>query len=184
MIYFETPGKDNTSQVLQIAAERAKALGIKKIIVSSTTGATATAAADALKGFELIIVTHETGLKEAGVQSFPAETRNALEAKGVKVITVTHAFGGLSMAMRKKFNTYVLGDIIANTLRIFGQGMKVVVEIVLMAADSGVVRIDEQVISLGGTGSGIDTAIVCKPVNAQRFFDLKVQEILCKPHFT
>ena len=96
---------------------------------------------------------------------------------------MTHAFGGLSTAMRKKFNTHVIGDIIANTLRIFGHGLKVAVEMVLMCADCGVVRTDEQVISVAGFNNGLDTAIVCKPVNAQRFFDLKVQEILCKPHF-
>ena len=39
--------------------------------------------------------------------------------------------------MRKKFNMHLLGDVIANTLRIFGQGMKVVPEIAMMAADAG-----------------------------------------------
>ena len=70
----------------------------------------------------------------------------ALEARGIAVHTVTHAFGGLSRAMRSKFNTHVIGDIVANTLRIFGQGMKVAVEITLMAADCGAVRTDETVV--------------------------------------
>ncbi len=85
--------------------------------------------------------------------------------------------------MRKKFNMYLLGDIIVNTLRIFGQGMKVVCEIALMAADAGLVRTDEDVVVVAGSGRGADTAVVLRPVNSMDFFDLKVKEILCKPHF-
>jgi len=28
-----------------------------------------------------------------------------------------------------------------------------------------------------------DTAIVCKPINSLDFWDLKIADILCKPHF-
>jgi hypothetical protein len=78
---------------------------------------------------------------------------------------------------------YVLGEIIADTLRIFGQGMKVVCEISMMAADSGLVRTDEDVIAIAGSSRGADTAVVLNPVNTHNFFDLKIREILCKPHF-
>jgi len=98
------------------------------------------------------------------------------------VLTTAHTFTGIGGAMRKKFNMYLLGDIIANTLRTFGQGMKVVCEIALMAADAGLVRTDEDIIAIAGTGRGADTAVVLRPVNAMDFFDLKVKEILCKPH--
>jgi hypothetical protein len=78
---------------------------------------------------------------------------------------------------------YVLGETIADTLRIFGQGMKVVCEISMMAADSGLVRSDEDVVAIAGSSRGADTAVVLKPVNTHNFFDLKIREILCKPHF-
>ena len=42
---------------------------------------------------------------------------------------------------------------------------------------------DEDVIAIGGTGRGADTAVVLSPVNSQDFLDLKIKEILCKPHF-
>jgi hypothetical protein len=64
-----------------------------------------------------------------------------------------------------------------------GQGMKVVIEISVMAADAGLVRTDEDIIAIGGSGRGADTAAVLKPVNSNDFFDLKVKEILCKPRF-
>jgi len=51
----------------------------------------------------------------------------------------------------------------------------------LMAADAGLVRTDEDIISIGGTAQGADTALVIKPVNSFHFFDLKVREVICKP---
>ena len=56
--------------------------------------------------------------------------------------------------MRKKFKMYLFEEVVANTLRIFGQGMKVACEITLMAADAGLVRTDEDVIAIGGTSHG------------------------------
>jgi hypothetical protein len=85
--------------------------------------------------------------------------------------------------MQKQFNTYEIGVTIANTLRLMGQGMKVVIEISVMAADAGLVRTDEDIIAIGGSGRGADTAVVLRPVNSNDFFDLKVKEILCKPRF-
>ncbi len=87
----------------------------------------------------------------------------------------------MGRAVRKKLGTYELEEIIAYTLRIFGEGMKVVCEIALMAADAGLVRTDEPVIAIAGTGRGADTAVVLRPANAQTFFDMRIMEILCKP---
>jgi hypothetical protein len=67
------------------------------------------------------------------------------------------------------------------TLRMFGQGMKVACEIAAMAADAGLVRTDEEIIAIGGTGRGADTAVVLQPSYVHRLFNLKVKEIICKP---
>jgi hypothetical protein len=181
-VYFEHPGIETTEAVLQIAKHRAEELGIKKVIVASTTGDTAVRAMDILKGLTVIVVTHVTGMREPNVQEFTEKNRQIVESKGGVMVTAAHAFSGLSAAMRQKFNTYVIGDIVANTLRIFGQGVKVACEITLMAADSGLVRTDEDVISIAGTGHGANTALLLTPVISRNFFDLKVKEILCKPH--
>ena len=50
-----------------------------------------------------------------------------------------------------------------------------------MAADAGLVRTDEDIISVGGTSQGADTALVIRPANSFNFFDLKVRELICKP---
>jgi hypothetical protein len=190
-VYFENPGVGNTEEVLRIARQRAEELGIKTILVGSTTGATAVKAIEALKGFRVIVITHSTGFKEPNTQEFAEDNRKIVESKGVRMQTATHPFGGISRAMRQKSipeapTTYVIGDIVASTLRTFGQGTKVACEIAVIAADGGLVRTDEDVISIAGTGSGTggrgsDTALVVQPACAEHYFELQVKEIICKP---
>lgn len=186
IVYFENPGGENTDEVFLIVKQRAEELGIKKIVVASTSGATAVKALEAFSGFKVIVVSHTAGFKEPDTQEFTEENRKIVESKGGIILTTTHAFAGISRATHRKHNMTALGELIADTLRIFGQGMKVACEIPMMAADSGLVRTDEEIISIAGTGKegrGADTAIVLKPVNTHDFFDLRVKEILCKPHF-
>jgi hypothetical protein len=179
--YFEKPGKENTRRTLELAKKRAEELGIKTILVASTRGETGVKACEVFRGYDVVVVTHSMGFKEPNYQELTDENRAAIEAAGGKILTCQHAFGGVGRAVRKKLGTYQLEELIAYTLRLFGEGMKVAVEITLMAADAGLVRTDEPVIAIAGMGKGADTAVVLKPANAQAFFDLKVLEILCKP---
>jgi len=179
--YFDKIGMDNTEEVLRIAKQRAEELGIKTVVVASTTGNTAVKAVGAFKGLRVIIVSHVTGLRAPDTQEFSEKNREIVESQGGIIVTAAHAFAGLSRAMRSKYNMYVLGEVIADTLRIFGAGTKVACEITMMAADAGVVRTDEDIISIAGSGQGADTAVVLRPVNTHNFFDLKVKQILCKP---
>lgn len=59
--------------------------------------------------------------------------------------------------------------------------MKVAVEIAIMATDAGLLSSLTEVISIAGTGSGADTAIVLKPAFARKFTDLEIRVILAKP---
>jgi len=182
-VYFENPGSENTDQTLRITRQRAEELGVKNVVVASTTGDTAVRAMDALKGLRVIVVTHVTGFRAPDVQEFTEENRQIVDGKGGVIVTTAHAFAGISRAMSNKYKMPGPGYIIADTLRTFGQGMKVACEIALMAADAGVVRTDEDIVAVGGTSRGVDTAIVLAPVHSHHYFDLKVKEILCKPHF-
>jgi hypothetical protein len=183
VIYFPKPGPENTEQVFRVVKARAGELGIKNIVVASTTGDTAVKAVKSFKGTRVVVVSHFTGFREPDTQEFNEENRQKVETNGGVVLTATHAFSGLSRAMRKKFNMYLFEEVVANTLRIFGEGMKVACEIAIMAADAGLVRTDEDIIAIAGTSRGADTAVVLKPVNSEDFFDLRVKEILCKPYF-
>jgi hypothetical protein len=181
--YFAQPGQDNTERVLQVARVRAEQLGVRSIVVATTRGDTGVRAAEVFKGYNVVLVTHSTGFKEANSQELTLENRTAIEASGGRILTCQHSFGGVGRAVRKKLQTYELEEIIAYTLRIFGEGMKVVCEITLMAADAGLIRVGEPAIAIAGSGRGADTAVLIQPANAQSFFDLRVMEILCKPGF-
>lgn len=180
-IYFEEPGSANTKKTFTVAKRRAEELGIKTIVVASTSGETGLQAVKTFAKFKVVVVTHTTGFQAPGAQELTPENRAKIVEQGGLVLTTTHAFGGVGRAVRRKFNTYQVDEIIAHTLRIFGQGTKVACEIVLMAADAGLIGIDEDVISVGGSGRGADTALVVKPAHTHDFFDLKVKEVLCKP---
>jgi hypothetical protein len=181
--YFSEPGKKNTEQTLRIARERAEELGIRQILVASTGGDTGLRAAQVFENYDLVVVTHSTGFAKPSTQQLTNENREAILDLGAHLLTCQHAFGGINRAIRRHLDTYQVDEIIAYTLRIFGEGMKVVCEITLMAADAGWIRTDEPVLAIAGTGHGADTAAILTPANAQDFFDLRVNEILCKPVF-
>ena len=180
-VYFTKPGPKNTERTLELALARAEALGIERVLVASTRGATGVQAAQTFKNLEVVVVTHSTGFTGPDSQELAPENRAAIQSTGATLLTCQHAFGGVGRAVRKKLGTYELEEIIAYTLRTFGEGMKVVAEMALMAADAGLVRTDEPVIAIAGTGRGADTAVVLKPTNAQTFFDLRFLEIICMP---
>jgi hypothetical protein len=183
--YFEKPGgADNTGKTLALAKARGKELGIKTIVVASTVGGTAVKAVDVFKGYKVIVVTHVAGFREANTQEFTEENRKIVESKGGIILTAAHAFGGIHRALSQTMPpapSSAIGDVVAMTLRTFGQGMKVACEIAAMAADAGLVRTDEEIIAIGGTGRGTDTAVVLQPSYTHRFFNLRVKEIICKP---
>jgi hypothetical protein len=179
--YFSPPGPQNTARTLEIARRRAEELGIRTVLVASTRGETGAQAAQLFQGYDVVVVTHATGFGGPNVQELTDENRAAIEAAGAKILTCQHALAGVGRAVRKKWGTYMIDEIVAQTLRIFSEGTKVCVEIALMAADAGLVRVGEPCIAIGGTGRGADTALVLVPANVQQFFDLRVMEVLAKP---
>jgi hypothetical protein len=68
-----------------------------------------------------------------------------------------------------------------------GQGFKVAVEVILIAADKGVIELYKDVIGVGGTGEGSDTAIVARATRTKEMFSadkskkLEIREVLAMP---
>jgi hypothetical protein len=180
-VYFDQPGKKNTESTIKIVKKRAKELGINTIILSSSGGYTARIAQKKIKreNHQLIVVGFRKG--------FPDNLKKELESKGHKVLYPDdYEFEHPSEAWE--------------LLRRFGEGMKVAVQIVLMATEAGMVKETETVIALGGTGKiefpeggGCDLAIVMEAVKGENFFNInlptyekkmkgrKIKEILCRP---
>ncbi|HOG47876.1 MAG TPA: pyruvate kinase alpha/beta domain-containing protein [Anaerolineae bacterium] len=183
VVYFDRPGPENTEDTLALAKARADALGLRHVLVATTSGATGRRAGEILRGRHVVAVTHSAGFARPNEQELLDEHRAAMQALGVDILTCQHALGGVNRAVRRKLATYELDEIIAYTLRVLGQGTKVCCEIAMMAADAGRVPTGDPVLAVAGSGSGADTAVVLIPANAQSFFDLVVQEYVCKPAF-
>ncbi|MFH1485249.1 MAG: pyruvate kinase alpha/beta domain-containing protein [Chloroflexota bacterium] len=179
--YFAEAGQVNTEETFRLAKRRAEELGIKNIIVASTSGETGAAAAEFFQGYRVIAVSHAFGFRAANAFSMTEQNRARIQGQGGTVIHATHVFAGLGRAVQRKFNTLQLDDIVANVLRLFCQGMKVIPEIAMMAADAGLVRTDEEVIVIAGSNRGADTAAVVKPANSKDFFEVRIREVICKP---
>jgi hypothetical protein len=175
IVYYERPGKSHTEETLRLAIERAQARGITKMVVASTVGDTARAAAAAVAGtgIKLVVVPHQFGFTET--QRFPRELVEELERQGHRVHFGTMLFHTDS------FYGSGTPEAMAMILRTIGQGIKVCVETVLMAADAGLLTNGERIVAVSGTARGADTATVAIASTSAALHDLHITEIICKP---
>lgn len=181
--YFEKGGAKNTNKTLYAARKRAKELRIKDVVVASTHGGTALKAVEVFKDLEinLIAVSISEAFQKEGWVMTKAEKKK-LSDNGVKVLTSVHALGdGVAAALTEEFGGRSIEEVVRETLYRFSQGMKVCIEIVLMATDAGLIATNKEVMAIGGTGEGADTCIVVKPAYAKEFLKLEIREIVAKP---
>jgi uncharacterized protein len=176
IVYFEEPGQQHTQDTLDLALARARARGIKKIVLASTRGETALLASNIFSraGIKMIVVPHQYGFRPDG-QRFPEELIPELEQQGHRVY-----FGTMLFHTDDLYGSRV-PSMLAMILRTFCQGMKVVHEILLMATNGGCVAAGEKVIVIAGTGRGADTAVVAIAAPSNRLHELHITEIICKP---
>ena len=179
ILYFEQPGSANTDATLSAARTRAEELGIRQVVIASSHGSTALRAREIFSGLpvEIIAVTINAAYSDLGWSMTEAE-RQPLLAQGIKVLTSVHTLGD---DVNTAFDVKTPNIVVRETLYTFSQGMKVAVEIALMAADAGLLDMSGEVIAIAGTDNGADTAIVIKPAYSRKFTDLRVREILSKP---
>lgn len=178
IVYFDNPGKENTEEVINLVLERAKARNIQKIILASTTGYTAklflTAVED--KDIQLVVVPWQFSLREEG-NRFPQELVKQLQEKKHIVHFSTML---LSSGLSELYGTNTQ-TALANILRVLGQGMKVCVEITMMACDGGCIKMGEKVIVVAGSHVGADFAVVASAAPSSKVTELKINKIICKP---
>jgi hypothetical protein len=176
IVYFEKRDSENTEATFQLVKARLDAGGINKLVMASTTGATAQKAMEFFKdsGIKLVVVPHQFDFQRK-VNPFPAGVVKSLRDSGHEV-----HFGTML------FHTHGLYEssapvLMANLLRCFSQGVKVCFEIVLMTTDAGLISSGERVIAIAGTVRGADTAMVMQAASSQHLNRLRVHEIICKP---
>ncbi|NTU43856.1 MAG: hypothetical protein HGA78_12570 [Nitrospirales bacterium] len=183
VIYFEKPGRENSEACLQVVKDAIGEFGYKHLVVATTEGDMGILFSEGLRdrGLNIVVVTHSAGFKTANTIETLPETRQRIEAAGAKVYTGTMITHSLETAFTSRFQGLYPTMVVAQALRRFGEGSKVCCEIVMMAADAGLIPEGEEVIAVAGTARGADSVLVIRSAASKRFFDLKVLEILAKP---
>lgn len=158
---------------------------MKHIVVASNSGDTALRAVDRLSdlGIEIVAVTSHCGFSGEGVLDMSPEAERALVNAGVKVVRASHALSGVERSFTRKLGGCSRSEAVSDVLRaLFGQGMKVCVEIALMAADNGSIPCsDQEIVVVAGTGEGADTACVMRPAHANNLFKMEIREVIAIP---
>lgn len=180
-IYFEQGGSQHTETTLNIARKRANELGIRDIVVASYTGETGAKATQFFQDCNLVVVAGVVGFRTPNTIVMTTEHRAVIEQHGGRILFSGHAFGMIGRAVKNAFGPMQVDELVANVLRLLSQGVKVACEITCMATDAGLIDADREVIAIGGSGTGADSAVVLKAANTHRLFDLRLREILCKP---
>ena len=185
--YFDKPGVVNTELAITFAVDRAVEACIDTIIVPTETGRSAFILNKIAKerGFsgELIAVRYHTGFENLNEQFMSEDDYDNLLKLGFKVHTGTHLFSSISRSFRLKWEGIFMPEIVGETLKILSTGFKTAIEVAVMAANAGLIKdITKDLISMGGTSSGIDTAIVLRAAYQNNFLDyIKIRELICKP---
>ena len=176
VVYFEKVTPENTETTFELVRDKLRSTGIRKLVLASTTGATAKKAVEFFKDMEvkIVVVPHQFGfLRETN--RFPQDLVKTLRAAGHEV-----HFGTMLFHTEDFYGTSA-PTLMANLLRCFSQGTKVCFEIALMATDAGLLSSGEKVIVIAGTGRGSDTALVMQAASSRNIKKMRVHEIICKP---
>jgi len=179
IVYFEESGIANTEETLRLSYERALKRNIKHIVLASTRGYTAQKALEIIKNndIHLVAIPHQYGSIEGDL--FDPKIKKAFEEAGHDVFISTHLFSTSRLwGIPRAPGTFI------NALYRFCQGMKVCVEITLMAANGGKIPVNQDVIAIGGTDIGADTAIILSSSTSSNFENLRIKEIICKPLYS
>jgi hypothetical protein len=183
MVIFEKISPENTPVAIELALKKAAEIKTD-VVLASSSGATAFAVLELAAKLEykgrIIAVT--SVWKSPGANQLSDENRKKLTDSGVILVTAGHALSGVERSRSGKFNGVYPVEVIAHTLRMISEGVKVCVEIGAVALDAGAIREPRATVALGGTGRGCDTACVMTPGYSAKIFDTRLHEILCMPY--
>ena len=186
MKVYQKPGPENTEETIRLAVERAIAMDHAPIVTATTRGGSSVKLCEIAKdmGFKgkIVVVTHAYGFSKNGENSLKDEIRAQLVSYGAIMVTAAHVLSGAERGISNKFQGAYPVEIMAHTLRVLSQGVKVAVEIATMALDNGAIPYGIPIVCMGGTGGGVDTAVIMSPAHANKIFETNIHEILCMPY--
>ena len=184
MITFEKKGIENTEQTITLALQEAMKRNTD-IVLATTTGKTALEIMELSKKMnfqnKIVVVSHAYGFGKPGENTLSKKTRETLENNKIMVVTASHVLSGAERGLSNKYQGVYPVQIIADTLRMLSQGVKVCVEISVMALDAGKLEYGKPVVCVGGSGRGADTIAIVTPAHANHILETKINEIIAKP---
>jgi len=188
--YFDEPGEENTDDVVEAVRKRLPATGIRHVVVASTRGRTAVKFAEALgREIRLISVSEPQYIREWG-SPWPImdpRCRTRLNELGVTVLDNAPYVFHSSVLENSKWPQATPEILLREAFYTLGQGFKVAVEVVLTAVACGVLEPYQDVIGVGGTSRGADTALVLRATYPAMVFSkdpakrLEIREIIAMP---
>ena len=188
--YFAEPGEGDTDLVVEAVARRVEVGDVSIVLVASNSGRTAVEFGRVLKGkAKVFCVTEAPSRREWGHPWPTLEDgyRRELEELGVEIVEEAPFVFHNAVLDESKWDVLPPEELVRETLYAFGQGLKVAVEVVLMAVASGRIEPYQDVIGVGGTSKGADTAIVVRATYPTTMFAkdsakrLEVREIIAMP---
>jgi len=188
--YFENPGEENTDDVVEAVVKRLQLTGIKIVVVASTSGKTALKFAKAAGAKAKIFCVSESPYRREWAEKWPCmdpDLRAELEKLGVQIIDKVPYVLHSSIFEGSKWVSPSPEYIVRETLYAFGQGLKVAVEVVLTAVASGYVEPYQDVIGVGGSGNGADSAAIMRATYPAMIFSkdtnkrLEIREVIAIP---
>jgi len=171
-MYWQKSCKGNTRKTLEKAVNRLEDSQFEDVVIASNVGETVRKFLEIADGFSVntVCVTHHVGFREPGVDEMGQKTRDELKELGVEILTTTHALAGVARSVKKDYGGLYPAEIMAQALIMFGQGVKVSVEILIMALDAGPVPYGREIIAVGGTRKRGRYRLYCKA----RTFQLRI----------
>jgi hypothetical protein len=172
IVYFDRPGPENTDEVMAVVRGRVAGGDIQHVAVATTSGRTALRAAEIIDspGAHICAIAFQSDYWPEYGKPDEQSTKKA-ESLGVRFIpdkpkvAYWHEVDGES----------------ADTLRKFGQGIKVAVEVIMMAVEAGLIPAGAKAIGVGGSSRGADAAVVASASGPDNLGEFFVHEILAKP---
>jgi hypothetical protein len=187
--YFLQEGRDNLQECLKCVFQTAKVQNITKLVIFTARGEGVRIALDEFctldeyKHVKLVAVTFPQGKKFTDPSGNPLSVKiddenvKMFAAKEVPIVQAHMPFDPIAPLFKQRG---ILGQdlsLIGEALNIFGGGMNLCVQAVVMACDAGEVGLGEHVIALSS-----DTAILAQATSTTRMLEeLVIREVLCKP---
>jgi hypothetical protein len=186
--YFLQEGRDNLPECLKIAFQAATKQHVDKIVIFTARGEGVQLALDTFcsqdeySKIKLVAVTFPQA-KAFSADGKPLEVRISDETErvmrehGVPVVRAHLPFDPIAPPFKDRGVLAQDLSLVESALNIFGGGMSLCVQAVVLACDAGAIGLGEHVIAMTS-----DTAILVQAAPTTRMLrELVIREILCKP---